>query len=60
VLVTLTGWLLLVLGLVRTFAATVYVETASDTGQGFFMFVEGLIFVIGLVMTFRATMSAVP
>lgn len=60
VLVTFTGWLLLLLGLVRMFGASVYVKTAADTSQGFFMLVEGLIFVVGLFMTFKAYSRSTP
>ena len=54
VLVTLTGWFILVLGLFRMFAAAQYQEGAAGTSAAVFMVLEGLLFVVGLVMTFKA------
>ncbi len=53
-LVTLSGWLLLLLGLVRMFGASAYQQGAARTSRGTFMVVEGILFVLGLVMTVKA------
>lgn len=54
VLVTLSGWFGVVLGLFRMFAADLYERSAADTSPTVFMFLEGVLFVCGLVMTFKA------
>jgi hypothetical protein len=54
VLVTLVGWFLLALGLVRMFAAGQYQRGSAATAPATFMVIEGALFVIGLVLTVQA------
>jgi hypothetical protein len=54
VLVTLSGWFFLVLGLFRMFAAGLYHRSSARAGSMFFMIFEGILFVVGLIMTFKA------
>jgi energy-converting hydrogenase Eha subunit C len=54
VLVTLSGWSLLVLGLVRMFAASQYRQVAQATSSMTFMVVEGLLLAVGLTITINA------
>jgi hypothetical protein len=54
VLVTLSGWFFLVLGLFRMFAAGLYQKGAANTGKTVFIVLEGVLLVIGLIMTFKA------
>jgi len=53
-LVTLSGWFLLVLGLFRMFAASLYQRGAANTSSTAFMVLEGILLIIGLIMTFKA------
>ena len=53
VLVTLSGWFALVIGLFRMFAAGLYQRRAADTDVMVFMVAEGVLLVCGLVMTFK-------
>ena len=53
VLVTLTGWFFLVLGLVRMFAASQYNQAAKSTGSAVFMALEGILLVVALVLTYQ-------
>ena len=54
VLVTLSGWFFLGLGLFRMFAAGAYQRGSANTGTTVFMVLEGVLLVCGLVMTFKA------
>ena len=54
VLVTLSGWFGVGLGLFRMFAASQYQQMSADTGTTAFMIVEGVLFVGGSVMTYYA------
>jgi uncharacterized membrane protein HdeD (DUF308 family) len=54
VLVTLTGWFALLLGLFRMFAASQYQRSAESTSTNVFMVLEGVLFVVGLFLTFKA------
>jgi hypothetical protein len=54
VLVTLTGWFALLLGLVRMFMASHYQRSAESAGTNVFMVLEGVLFVVGLFLTFKA------
>ena len=54
VLVTLSGWFFLLLGLFRMFAAGLYRQSSANASSTFFMVLEGLLFLIGLIMTFKA------
>ena len=53
-LVTLCGWFLLLLGLVRAFAAGSYQRASAATSSTVFMVVEGLLFLVGGVLTIQA------
>jgi hypothetical protein len=54
VLVTLSGWFFLILGLLRMFATGFCVRSASNTGATAFTFLEGILFVLAVYMTFKA------
>jgi hypothetical protein len=54
VLVTLSGWFFLVLGLFRMFAAGLYRQGSAHASMTMFMVLEGLLLVIGLFITFKA------
>jgi len=53
VLVTLTGWFFLVLGLVRIFAASQYNQAAKGTSSTVLMVLEGILLVIALILTYQ-------
>ena len=52
-LVTLSGWFFLALGLFRMFAAGAYQRGSAQTSATLFMVLEGALFVLGLVMTLQ-------
>ena len=54
VLVTLSGWFGVVLGLFRMFAAGQYQRGSANMSATTFMVLEGILFVAAIVMTFRA------
>jgi hypothetical protein len=54
VLVTLSGWASLVLGLTRMFAANQYRRAFATQSSAFFMIVEGLLLLVGIVITFES------
>ena len=54
VLVTLSGWFSLVLGLIRMFAAGAYQQSSANTSTTVFIVLEGALLVCGLAMTFKA------
>ncbi len=54
VLITLSGWFFLVLGLVRMFAASQYRQATQSTNSMTFMVLEGFLFVVALAITFKA------
>ena len=54
VLVTLSGWFFLLLGLLRMFAAETYQRGSATTGAATFMVLEGILGIAGLIMTFQA------
>lgn len=54
VLVTLSGWFFLLLGLFRMFAAGDYLRASASAGATAFMVLEGMLLVLGLIITFRA------
>jgi hypothetical protein len=60
VLVTLSGWFLLVLGLIRMFAADTYQRSAASAGTSVFMVLEAILLFLALVMTFKAYSSSDP
>ena len=53
VLVTMTGWFLLVLGLVRMFAASQYHQVAAGTSSTVFMLLEGVFLLVALIITYQ-------
>jgi hypothetical protein len=54
VLITLSGWFFLLLGLFRMFAAGTYQRGAASTSPSVFMALEAFLLIVGLVITFRA------
>ena len=54
VLITLSGWFFLLLGLVRMFAASAYQRGSARTSATVFIVLEGILLVGGLIMTFKA------
>jgi len=54
VLITLTGWFFLALGLFRMFAAGFYQRSSATTGASVFMVLEAFLLIIGLIITFKA------
>ena len=54
VLVTLSGWFFLFLGLFRMFAAGLYQRGSRNTSPTAFMILEAMLLVPALVMTFKA------
>jgi hypothetical protein len=60
VLITLSGWFFLALGLVRMFAASPYLQAMQGAGSMTFMALEGLLLLIALTITFKAYSSTTP
>ena len=54
VMVTLSGWFFLALGLFRMFAAGKYQRGSANAGATVFMVLEGVLLIPALVMTFKA------
>jgi hypothetical protein len=54
VLVTLSGWFLLLLGLLRMFAADAYQRGSANAGSAVFIALESVLLVFALIMTFKA------
>lgn len=54
VLVTLSGWFALLLGLVRMFAAGRYQRSSANTSTTVFMVLESLLLLAGVIMTYKA------
>ncbi len=54
VLITLAGWILLLLGLVRMFAASQYQQAIQGASSITFMVLEGCLFLVALTITFKA------
>ena len=54
VLVTLTGWFALVLGLLRMFSAGGYQQQAASMPSTVFMVLEGLLLLPAVYMTYKA------
>ena len=53
VLVTLTGWFFMALGLIRMFAASRYHQAAVGTSAPVFMALEGALLVVALILTYQ-------
>lgn len=54
VLVTLTGWFFLLLGLFRMFAAGAYQTRSASTSATTFMVLEAILAILGVIMTVKA------
>lgn len=54
VLITLAGWFLLLLGLLRMFVASQYQQAIQRTNSITFMVLEGCLFLVALTITFKA------
>jgi hypothetical protein len=54
VLVTLTGWFFLGLGLFRMFAAEAYRRGSARTPSAVFMALEGILLALAVTMTYKA------
>ena len=54
VLVTISGWAFLLLGLIRMFAASTYVQGFAATSTTPLMILEGILLMIGLIITFKS------
>ena len=52
VLITVTGWFCLILGLIRMFAAGQYRQTSAGVSSTTFMAIEGILLVVALVITY--------
>lgn len=53
-LVTISGWFFLILGLFRMFAAGLYRQGSANASTTMFMVLEGMLLVIGVILTFKA------
>lgn len=53
VLITLAGWFLLILGLIRMFAAGQYRQASAGVSSTTFMVLEGILLVIAVVITYQ-------
>jgi len=53
VLVTLTGWFFLVLGLIRMFAASQYRQATTGTDSTLLMALEGVLLAFALILTYQ-------
>ncbi len=54
VLVTLSGWFFLLVGVIRMFAASEYKQAAAASSSWVFMLLEGCLLLIALFITFKA------
>jgi hypothetical protein len=54
VLITLTGWFGVALGLFRMFAASFYQRGSANASPAMFIVLEGVLLILGLIMTYRA------
>ena len=52
-LLTLTGWFAVGLGLIRMFAASQYHEAATRTGSTVFMAIEVALLIVALILTYQ-------
>jgi hypothetical protein len=53
ILVTLTGWFLLPLGLIRMFAASQYYQATAGVSSTVYMALEGVLLVVALALTYH-------
>jgi hypothetical protein len=54
VLVTLSGWFSLALGLFRMFAAGLYQQGSANTSTSVFLVLEGILLIVALLMIYKA------
>ena len=54
VLITLSGWIFLLLGLFRMFFASAYLQGSANTSATTFMVLEVILLVVGLIITFKS------
>ena len=54
VLLTLSGWFFLLLGLFRMFFASTYLQGSANTSATTFMVLEGILLIIGLIITYKS------
>jgi drug/metabolite transporter (DMT)-like permease len=54
VLVTLSGWFFLLLGLSRMFFASAYLQGSANTSATSFTILESILVIIGLIITFKS------
>lgn len=53
-LLTISGWFFLVLGLFRMFAASAYLQGSTNTSAMVFMIVEVVLLIIGIIITLKS------
>ncbi len=54
VLLTLSGWFFMILGLFRMFAAAAYLKGSANTSTTVFIIIEAVLLIIGLIITFKS------
>ncbi len=54
VLITVSGWLFLALGLVRMFAASQYLQATQGASSTTFLLLEACLLIVALIITFKA------
>ena len=54
VLITLSGWFFLLLGIFRMFAAGAYVQGSAGMGDTTFIVLESFLVLVGLIITFKS------
>ena len=54
VLVTLSAWFFLILGLFRMFAAAAYQRGAGSADSTFWLVLEAILFLVGLIITIKS------
>ena len=54
VLITVSAWFFLIVGLIRMFFASAYVQQSANTSALFFMIVEVLLLMIGTIITYKS------
>jgi hypothetical protein len=57
ILITLTGWFFLALGLARMFGATAYSDVFIGTNAAGLLVIESILFGIGMAITFKSYVS---
>ncbi len=54
ILITLSGWAFLLLGLFRMFFAGAYLQGSANTSATTFMVLEGILLIIGVIITYKS------